>query len=331
MTAARTEPAYLALHRSGALADRARRALGRLASCDLCARYCRVNRLDGTKGAVCRTGRWARVASYGPHHGEERPISGLRGSGTVFFAWCSMRCVYCQNWELSQRGVGSEVKAEDLASMMLELQEIGCHNVNLVTPSHVVAQILEALAIAAGAGLRLPLVYNTGGYDSPEALALLDGVIDIYMPDMKYGASDLARRYSHVREYVQVNRRAVREMHRQVGDLVLDEHGVAMRGLLVRHLVLPGDVGGTDEVLAWIASEVSSDTYVNLMAQYRPCYRASEHPPLDRRPTLAEYRHARDLAGRLRLGRLDSAPQRIIGPLGAPRVGIRRPGHDRGG
>jgi len=303
--AASTEPAYLALHRSGELADRARRALGRLASCDLCARYCRVDRLSGTKGAVCRTGRWARVTSFGPHHGEERPISGWRGSGTVFFAWCSLRCVFCQNWEISQRGVGSEVDAEGLAAMMLELQEIGCHNVNLVTPSHVVAQILEALAIAAGAGLRLPLVYNTGGYDSPEALALLDGVIDIYMPDMKYGDSDLARRYSHVREYVQANRRAVREMHRQVGDLVLDEHGVAVRGLLVRHLVLPGDVGGTDEVLAWIASEVSPDTYVNLMAQYRPCHRASEHPPLDRRPTLAEYCHAREHAGRLGLGRLD--------------------------
>ena len=189
--------------------------------------------------------------------------------------------------------------------MMLELQEIGCHNVNLVTPSHVVAQILEALVIAAAAGLRLPLVYNTGGYDSPETLALLDGVVDIYMPDMKYGDSDLARRYSHVREYVQADRRAVREMHRQVGDLVLDEHGVAVRGLLVRHLVLPGDVAGTDQVLAWIASEISPDTYVNLMAQYRPCYRAWEHPPLDRRLTLAEYRRARELAGRLGLVRLD--------------------------
>ncbi|HEY4633513.1 MAG TPA: radical SAM protein [Candidatus Limnocylindrales bacterium] len=300
-----TEPAYLALHRSGELADRASLALGRLTSCDLCARYCRVDRLSGTKGAVCRTGRWARVASYGPHHGEERPISGRRGSGTIFFAWCNLRCVFCQNWELSQRGDGSEVQAEGLAAMMLELQEMGCHNVNLVTPSHVVAQILEALVIAAAAGLRLPLVYNTGGYDSPEALALLDGVVDIYMPDMKYGDSDLARRYSHVREYVQADRRAVREMHRQVGDLVLDEHGVAVRGLLVRHLVLPGNIAGTDQVLAWIASEVSPDTYVNLMAQYRPCYRAWEHPTLDRRLTRAEYRRACELAGRVGLVRLD--------------------------
>jgi len=177
--------------------------------------------------------------------------------------------------------------------------------VNQVTPSHVVAQVLEALVIAAEAGLRQPLVWNTGGYDSPEALALLDGVVDIYMPDMKYGDSDLARRYSHVREYVQVNRRAVREMHRQVGDLVVDERGVAVRGLLVRHLVLPGDVAGTEEVLAWIASQVSPDTYLNLMAQYRPCYRAPEQPPLDRRPTPAEYDHARELAGRLGLRRLD--------------------------
>jgi putative pyruvate formate lyase activating enzyme len=298
-------PAYLALHRSGELAQRAMMALDRLASCDLCARYCHVDRLATTKGAVCRTGRWARVASYGPHHGEERPLSGWRGSGTIFFAWCSLRCVFCQNWEISQRGAGSEVDAVRLATMMLELQAMGCHNVNLVTPSHVVAQILEALVIAAGAGLRIPLVYNTGGYDSPEALALLDGIVDIYMPDMKYGDSDLAHRYSHVRDYVAVNRRAVREMHRQVGDLVLDENSLAVRGLLVRHLVLPEDIAGTDEVLAWIAAELSPDTYLNLMDQYRPCYRASENPPLGRRLTGAEYRRARELAARHGLRRLD--------------------------
>jgi putative pyruvate formate lyase activating enzyme len=299
------EAAYLALHRSGELAERARRALDRLASCDLCARYCRVDRLTSARGAVCRTGRWARVASYGPHHGEERPISGWRGSGTIFFAWCSLRCEFCQNWEISQRGVGAEVDANGLAAMMLELQRGGCHNVNLVTPSHVVAQILEALVIAADAGLGLPLVYNTGGYDSPEALALLDGVVDIYMPDMKYGDSGLARRYSHVREYVAVNRRAVREMHRQVGDLVVDDEGVARRGLLVRHLVLPEDLAGSEEVLGFIASELSLDTYLNLMAQYRPCYRASEHPPLDRRPTPAELGRVRGAARRLGLRRLD--------------------------
>jgi putative pyruvate formate lyase activating enzyme len=299
------EPAYLALHRSGELAERARLALGRLACCDLCARYCRVDRLASARGAVCRTGRRARVATYGPHHGEERPLSGRRGSGTIFFAWCSLRCDFCQNWEISRRGAGAEVDGVGLATMMLELQAMGCHNVNLVTPSHVVAQVLEAVAVAAHAGLRIPLVYNTGGYDSPEALELLDGVVDVYMPDMKYGSSEVARRLSHVADYVEVNRRAVREMHRQVGDLVLGECGVAVRGLLVRHLVLPGDLAGTRQVLGFIAAELSRDTYVNLMGQYRPEYRAAEHPPLDRRPTAAELLRAHEIAGELGLHRLD--------------------------
>jgi putative pyruvate formate lyase activating enzyme len=299
----RREPAYLALLRSGGLAERARLALGRLASCDLCARYCRVDRRTTVKGAVCRTGRFARVSSFGPHFGEEPPLSGSRGSGTIFFAWCSLRCDFCQNWEISRRGDGEETGAAELATMMLELQALGCHNVNLVTPSHVVGQVLEAVAIAAQAGLRIPLVYNTGGYDSPEALALLDGVVDIYMPDAKYGSSDIARRCSHVPDYVEVNRRAVREMHRQVGDLVLDEQGIAIRGLLVRHLVLPGDLAGTEEVLAFIAAELSPQTYLSLMSQYRPCFRASELPPLDRRPTADELQRAREIADRLGLRR----------------------------
>jgi putative pyruvate formate lyase activating enzyme len=297
------EPAYLALLRSGELAERARLALDRLADCDLCARYCRVDRLASTKGAVCRTGRLARVASCGPHHGEEPPLSGRRGSGTIFFAWCSLRCDFCQNWAISRLGEGEEVDAAELATMMLQLQALGCHNVNLVTPSHVVAQILEAVAIAAQAGLRIPLVYNTGGYDSPEALALLDGVVDIYMPDMKYGSSEVARRLSHVTSYVEVNRRAVKEMHRQVGDLALDEDGVALRGLLVRHLVLPGGLAGTEQVLAFL-SELSPYTYLNLMTQYRPCFRASELPPLDRRPSAEEFRRAFAIADRLGLKRL---------------------------
>jgi putative pyruvate formate lyase activating enzyme len=214
-----------------------------------------------------------------------------------------LRCDFCQNWEISRRGMGEEADAAELATMMLELQALGCHNINFVTPSHVVAQILEAVAIAAEAGLRIPLVYNTGGYDSPEALALLDGVVDIYMPDLKYGSSEVARRCSHVPDYVEVNRRAVREMHRQVGDLVLDERGVAVRGLLVRHLVLPGDLAGTDEVLAFVAAELSPDTYLSLMTQYRPCFRASELPPLDRRPTAQELQRAVDTADRLGLRR----------------------------
>jgi putative pyruvate formate lyase activating enzyme len=304
-TAAVTEPSYLALHRSGELAERARLALDRLTNCDLCARYCRVDRTAGTRGAVCRTGRWARVAACGPHYGEERPLSGRRGSGTIFFAWCSLRCIFCQNWEISQRGEGSEVDAARLASMMLGLQAAGCHNVNLVTPSHVVAQVLEALVIAAEAGLTLPLVYNTGGFDSLEALALLDGVVDIYMPDVKYASSEIARRLSHVPDYAEVNRRAVREMHRQVGDLVLDDDGLAVRGLLVRHLVLPGGLAGTEEVLGWIASEISTATYVNIMAQYRPCFRAGEEPLIDRRPTVEEVERAWAAARRLGLTRLD--------------------------
>ena len=299
------EPAYRKLHRRGLLVDRARQALDRLHDCDLCAHHCRVDRHVTAKGTACRSGRQARVASYGPHHGEEAPLSGWRGSGTIFFSWCSLRCDYCQNWEISQRGTGDEASAEELAVMMLELQAAGCHNINLVTPSHVVAQILEAVAIAALAGLSLPLVYNTGGYDSPEALALLDGVVDIYMPDMKYGDSAKAHRFSHVRDYVRVNQAAVREMHRQVGDLVLDDVGIAHRGLLVRHLVLPQNRADTASVLGFIADEISPRTYVNLMDQYRPCYRADGLPPLDRPLRRAEYELARSEAERMGLIRLD--------------------------
>ncbi len=293
------EAAYLKLAASGELPARAALARERLADCDLCARYCRVNRLQTIKGAVCRTGERAIVHSHGPHYGEEDPLRGRNGSGTIFFSWCNLRCVYCQNWDISQKGLGREVSADELAAMMLDLQARGCHNVNFVTPSHVVAQILDAIAIAAPRGLRLPLVYNTGGHDSLEALRLLDGIVDIYMPDMKYGDSDSAHRFSHVRDYLAVNQQAILEMHRQVGDLVLDDRGIAQRGLLVRHLVLPDNVSGTDRVLAFLADEVSRDTYINIMDQYRPCYRADENPPLDRRPRHRElsraFAWARDL------------------------------------
>jgi putative pyruvate formate lyase activating enzyme len=298
-------PAYLALLESGALERRVATAWRHLESCDLCARYCRVNRLRGVAGAVCRTGEKALVSSYGPHDGEEDPLRGQRGSGTIFFTWCNLRCVFCQNWDISQKGMGREVTPEELAAMMLALQEAGCHNINLVSPSHVVAPILAAVRIAAGRGLHLPLVYNTGGYDSPEALALLDGVVDIYMPDMKYGDSDTAHRYSHVRDYWEVNRAAVKEMHRQVGDLVLDDRGIAERGLLVRHLVLPGGLAGTEKVLDFLAREISPATYLNLMDQYHPCYRADEYPPLDRPLSAAEYRAARLASQRAGLYRLD--------------------------
>jgi putative pyruvate formate lyase activating enzyme len=298
-------PAYLTLLETGELATRVADAWRHMTDCDLCARYCHVDRLQGSKGAVCRTGEHAVVHSYGPHHGEEDPLRGWRGSGTIFFSWCNLRCVFCQNWDISHKGLGREVAADELAAMMLDLQARGCHNINLVSPSHVVAQIIAAVEIAAARGLRLPLVYNTGGYDSPEALALLDGIVDIYMPDMKYGDSRIARQYSRVRDYVAVNRAALKEMHRQVGDLVLDERGIARRGLLVRHLVLPGKLAGSEQVLTFIADELSTDTYLNLMDQYHPCYRADDYPPLDRTITPDEFAAAVQAAERHGLHRLD--------------------------
>lgn len=300
-----TKPAYLRLLRSGALAERARLSRQHLENCDLCARYCRVDRRQSIRGAICRTGQRAVVYSAGPHHGEEACLSGSRGSGTIFFSWCNLRCIFCQNWEIAWQGEGREVSDEELAQMMLRLQAQGCHNINFVTPSHVVAQILAAVKIAAEQGLCLPLVYNTSGYDSPEALALLDGVIDVYMPDMKYGDEKLAHKYSHVRDYVNINQDAVREMHRQVGDLVINAEGLAERGLLVRHLVLPDDISGVQTVLKFVAEEISSDTYLNLMGQYRPCYRAGEHPGLDRPIIRVEFSEALASARRHGLHRLD--------------------------
>ena len=301
----RFEPAYLRLSRSGELAERARLARAHLEDCDLCARYCRVNRLQGTRGAVCRTGERAVVSSFGPHHGEEGCLRGRRGSGTIFFTWCNLRCVYCQNWEISWKGAGGELGDAELAAVMLNLQDMGCHNINFVSPSHVVAQVLAALAIAAERGLRLPLVYNTGGYDSPEALALLDGVIDIYMPDLKYGDPELARSFSHIRDYPRFNQAAVREMHRQVGDLVLDRDGLALRGLLVRHLVLPDGIAGTEEVMRFLAREISTRTYINVMDQYRPCFKAGRSPGVDRALMTVEFQEAVAIAERYGLDRLD--------------------------
>ncbi len=304
------KPAYLRLLERGVLSERAAQAWRGLQDCDLCARYCHINRLQTLEGAVCRTGERARVHGFGAHLGEEDPLRGTRGSGTIFFSWCNLRCVFCQNWDISRKGLGRDVEPEELAAMMLTLQAEGCHNINLVSPSHVVAQIIRALDIAARQGLRLPLVYNTGGYDSPEALALLDGIVDIYMPDMKYGASTVARRYSRVRDYWEVNQAALREMHRQVGDLTLDEQGIARRGLLVRHLVLPEGLAGTEQVLAFLAREISPHTYLNIMDQYRPCYRAGDNPPLDRPLRAKEYDAALGLAAKYGLHRLDHRRQR---------------------
>ena len=252
-------------------------------------RACHVDRLTSLRGVACRTGRYARVASFGPHHGEEACLSGTRGSGTIFFSWCNLRCDFCQNQDIARTGAGDEMSADELAAVMLGLQRAGCHNINFVSPSHVVTQILEAVEIATAQGLTIPLVYNTGGYDSAAALALLDGVIDIYMPDIKYADSEIARQWSHVRDYVAVNRAAVLEMHRQVGDLILDDEGLARRGLLVRHLVLPGNLAGSEETARFLATRVSPATFVNVMAQYRPAFKAIGHPTMGRRLSWSEY------------------------------------------
>jgi putative pyruvate formate lyase activating enzyme len=301
------EPAYLHLHRSGELPRRVERALELLRSCQACPRHCRLNRLDD-KFAVCRTGRYAMVSSYSPHHGEEDCLRGWRGSGTIFLSGCNLRCVFCQNFEISWRVQGSSTPPRRLAAMMLELQACGCHNINFVTPEHVVPQIIEALPLAIEGGLRLPIVYNTSGYDSMESLELLDGIVDIYMPDFKYWDSEMARKYSRAPDYPQVARRVLKEMYRQVGDLVMDEDGLARRGLLIRHLVMPGDIAGTGEIMRWIAQELSPTTYVNVMAQYYPAGKvtSSEFPEINRGVTPLEYQRALDEAWRAGLKRLDS-------------------------
>ena len=296
-------PAYLELYQTGELPRRAKAAERLLEPCRVCPRECLAQRLQGNTG-VCGVADQAMVSSYGPHFGEERPLVGFGGSGTIFLAHCNLCCVFCQNFEISQRGHGRSISPQELARMMLDLQRQGCHNINFVTPTHEVPHILQALLLAVDGGLRLPLVYNCGGYESLETLRLLDGVMDIYMPDFKYGDAGMAKRYSGVEDYPDVARAALREMHRQVGDLALDERGIATRGVLVRHLVLPNGLAGTAEAVSFLA-ELSRDTYVNVMAQYRPCYRAHEYPPLARRPTRVELEEAIRLARAAGLRRLD--------------------------
>ncbi len=286
-------PRYLCLSGKGELAERARRGRELQRECRLCPRGCLAARLTGEIG-ICATAERAVVASYGPHHGEESCLSGWRGSGTIFFSGCSLGCVFCQNHDISQRRSGEPVGPEELAEIMLQLQAMGCHNVNLVTPTHVVPQILEALEVAAANGLRLPLVYNTSGYDSVETLRLLDGVVDIYMPDVKFLDHELASRYLNAPDYPDVVRAAVREMHRQTGPLVCDGRGLARRGVLVRHLVMPGRLDDTRRVLRFLASEISPRTYVNVMAQYRPEHRVSleTFPGIARPLSPEEYQEA---------------------------------------
>ncbi len=298
--------AYLELYHSGELKKRIEAAKSLLESCSVCPSHCGVNRLSGKEGK-CRTSRQAMVSSYVPHFGEEAPLVGRHGSGTIFFTNCNLRCLFCQNYSISQLGEGEKVTKEELVYMMLSLQNRGCHNINLVSPTHVVPQILEALEVAVKSGLRLPLVYNSGGYDSVETLRILDGIIDIYMPDMKYSDEEVAKELSGIEHYPSVNKAAVKEMHRQVGDLQINQDGIAQRGLLARHLVLPNSLAGTEEVVNFLAKEISPNTYVNIMAQYQPCYKAYQIPGLARRISPAEFQEALELARRAGLSRLDRA------------------------
>ena len=286
-------PAYLHLGLAE-LRRRAAEALELLRSCEVCPRDCRVNRLED-RYAVCKTGRYARISSFFPHFGEEDCLRGWRGSGTIFFAWCNLRCVYCLNFDISQLGEGRVVSPADLARMMLFLQDQGCHNVNFVTPEHVVPEILEALPIAVELGLRLPIVYNTSAYDSAHSLRLLDGIVDIYMPDFKEWDPERSRVLLKAPDYPAVARCTIREMHRQVGFLRLDESGLARRGVLLRHLVVPGGLDGTRGIMQWIASELGPETYVNVMAQYHPAGQVGRNPrhdALDRRISREEHEAA---------------------------------------
>ena len=298
------EPRYVDLHQSGELTRRADALRARLADCDLCPRRCRVDRLAGEVGE-CGIGDLAVVASAAPHHGEEAPLSGRQGSGTVFFSGCNLGCTFCQNDDISQSDEGHLAESQKLAAIYLRLQELGCHNLNLVTPTHVVPMAIEALDVAAGEGLRLPLVYNTGGYDDLEVIRALAGVVDIYMPDAKFGDPAAADRYCGAPDYPEVNRAVLREMHRQVGDLDIGDDGLARGGLLVRHLVMPEDQAGTAAVMEFIARELSTETYVNLMDQYRPCAGAGRFPEISRRVTTAEMDEARQAARLVGVTRLD--------------------------
>lgn len=285
------------------LTERAQRLLARLSSCDICPRMCRVDRTAGEPG-VCRTGRYARIASFGPHFGEEAPLTGIRGSGTVFFSQCNLHCAFCQNYDISHFEEGGEADAESLAGVFLSLQKTGCHNLNLVTPTHVTPQIVEALAVAANRGLSVPVVYNCGGYEKVETLRELEGAVDIYMPDVKFQDGAPASRYCDAPDYPDVVRAAVKEMARQVGPLLLDRHGIAQRGLLVRHLVMPNEASTTRQVIDFLASEIGTDTYLNLMDQYRPCGRAFSFPEIGRRTSREEWGEARDYALRKGMTRL---------------------------
>ncbi len=288
-------PSYINLFASGELCERVHKAQALLDPCTVCPRKCGTHRLKEETGE-CQIGYNARVYSYMPHHGEENVLRGRSGSGTIFLSGCNLHCQYCQNFDISQTNRGLTIDDEQFAATMLILQAQGCHNINFVSPSHVIPQILRALEIAIPAGLRIPLVYNSGGYDALKTLQLLDGIIDIYLPDMKYSQDTIAEQYSRVENYAVVNRAAIQEMHRQVGDLACDQDGIAYRGLLVRHLLLPNDLAGTRDTCEFLAKNISVTTHINIMGQYRPDYLAFDYPELSRPPTRNEIDEARKVA-----------------------------------
>jgi putative pyruvate formate lyase activating enzyme len=304
-------PSYIEAHRTGKLAENIKKAYKILENCRLCPRECEVNRLQDEKGN-CRTGRSAMVSSFNPHFGEEDPLVGTNGSGTIFMTNCNLLCIFCQNWDISHLGEGSEVSSKTFASMMLNLQRQGCHNINFVTPTHVVPQILDALPYAIEGGLNVPLVYNSGGYDAVESLKLLEGIFDIYMPDFKFWDKKWADRYCSASDYREMAVNAFKEMHAQVGDLKIDKNGIAERGLLVRHLVMPHGIAGTKNIMEFLSKEISDNTYVNVMDQYRPCGTAYQDEYLNNRISVEEYSMALKWAHNAGLKRLDQRQGRRL-------------------
>lgn len=288
------KPVYLESFQNGSLDKAIGNLWESLKSCAICPRKCGIDRLNGKNG-FCKTGLRPKVYSYLAHRGEEPAISGSRGSGTIFFSNCNLGCVYCQNYEFSQMGAGREVSFEELAGFMLKLQEMGCHNINLVTPTHVLPQILKSLKIAISEGLNIPLVYNTSGYELARIIGLLDGIIDIYLPDMRYADTEEAARFSNSSDYPENNQEAIKEMFRQVGGAQMDESGIIERGIIIRHLVLPNNAGGTEKIMKFISEKISSETYISLMSQYLPYHKAAEFKEINRRLKLGEYERAREI------------------------------------
>ncbi len=295
-------PSYLNLSKNN-LNQKIERLFRILGSCEICPRKCHVNRLKGEKG-YCQLGFLPQVSAYHPHFGEERPLVGRFGSGTIFFTSCNLSCVYCQNYEISQLRIGEEISQEGLAEMMLNLQNRGCHNINLVTPTPQVPQIVKSLSMAMEKGLKIPLVYNTSSYDSISVLRLLNGIIDIYMPDARYSNDEIALKYSKAPRYFEIMKKAIKEMQRQVGDLILDENGIAIKGLIIRHLILPNGLAGSEKIFHFLVKDISANTFLNIMEQYYPCYQAFQYPELSRRITNEEYQETIKLAKKVGLKRL---------------------------